>query len=135
MTNVKYLVLLIILYLLSGCSEETLINYIDPPAPEERAQGVIKSRRKIILRKFPYSCCRMENRTTSCLMPTKEVFMSMLHCKSLSTKNKNCLSASSVPDRLKGVKIWASIVGYDEEFLLADFETVPVSLNFTRHSP
>ena len=70
MTNVKYLVLLIILYLLSGCSEETLINYIDPPAPEERAQGVIK--------------IKAED-----------------YCKSLSTKNKNCLSASSVPDRLR----------------------------------
>ena len=42
MTNIKLAVLLIILSLLSSCSEETIINYIDPPVPEERAQGVIK---------------------------------------------------------------------------------------------
>lgn len=41
MTNIKLTALLIILSLLASCSEETIINYIDPPVPE-RTQGVIK---------------------------------------------------------------------------------------------
>ena len=101
MTNVKYLVLLIILYLLSGCSEETLINYIDPPAPEERAQGVIKIKAEDYTPEVSILMLQDGESDDILFDANQRGFMSMLHCKSLSTKNKNCLSASSVPDRLR----------------------------------
>ena len=135
MTNVKYLVLLIILYLLSGCSEETLINYIDPPAPEERAQGVIK--------------IKAEDYTpeVSILMLQDGESDDILFDANLRGFHVNAPLQVSINEKqelfvrlfchrpIKGVKIWASIVGYDEEFLLADFETVPGFVEFHKALP
>ena len=101
MTNVKYLVLLIILYLLSGCSEETLINYIDPPAPEERAQGVIKIKAEDYTPEVSILMLQDGESDDILFDANQRGFHVNAPLQVSITKNKNCLSASSVPDRLR----------------------------------
>lgn len=135
MTNVKYLVLLIILYLLSGCSEETLINYIDPPAPEERAQGVIKIKTEDYTPEVSILMLQ-DGESDDILFDANQRGFHVNAPLQVSINEKQELFVRFFcPRPIKGVKIWASIVGYDEEFLLADFETVPGFVEFHKALP
>ena len=135
MTNVKYLVLLIILYLLSGCSEETLINYIDPPAPEERAQGVIKIKAEDYTPEVSILMLQ-DGESDDILFDANQRGFHVNAPLQVSINEKQELFVRFFcPRPIKGVKIWASIVGYDEEFLLADFETVPGFVEFHKALP
>ena len=134
-TNIKLAVLLIILSLLSSCSEETIINYIDPPVPEERAQGVIKVKAEDYTPEVSMLMLQ-DGESEDILFDANQRSFRVNAPLQVSINEKQELFVRFFcPRPIKDVKVWASIVGYDEEFLLADFETVPGFIEFHKALP
>ncbi len=134
MTNIKLTALLIILSLLASCSEETIINYIDPPVPE-RTQGVIKVKAEDYTPEVSILMLQ-DGESEDILFDANQRSFRVNAPLQVSINEKQELFVRFFcPRPIKNMKVWASIVGYDEEFLLADFETVPGFIEFHKVLP
>ena len=134
MTNIKLTALLIILSLLASCSEETIINYIDPPVPE-RTQGVIKVKAEDYTPEVSILMLQ-DGESEDILFDANQRSFRVNAPLQVSINEKQELFVRFFcPRPIKNMKVWASIVGYDEEFLLADFETVPGFIEFHKALP
>jgi len=135
MTSIKRIGLLIILYLLSGCSEETVINYIDPPAPEERVQGVIRMNAEDYTRQNSILMLQDDETEEVLYDATKRGFRVNAPLQVSINEKQELFIRLFCPRPINNVKLWATITGYDEEFLLADFGTIPGFVEFHQALP
>lgn len=135
MTNSRLIGLLIILYFLSGCSEETVINYIDPPAPEERVQGVIKIAADDYTPEVSMLMLQDDEPEKILYDAAQRSFRVNAPFQVSINEKQELFIRFFCPRPISNVKIWATIAGYDEEFLLANFEIIPGFIEFHKELP
>lgn len=135
MTILKRTSLLIILYLLYGCTENTVMNYIDPPAPDERDKGEIRVTADDFTPEVSKLMLQDDEPEDILFNSSMRYFQVNAPLQASINENQELLLRFFCPRPISNVKIWASINGYEEEFLLADFETVPGFIEYHKPLP
>lgn len=136
MNILKRTSLLLILYLLYGCSEDTVINYIDtPPVPDERMQGEIKVTAKDFTPEVSKLMLQDNEPENILFNPSMRSFQVNAPLQMTVNENQELQARFFCPRPIKNVKVWATINGYEDEFLLADFEIIPGFIEFRKVLP
>lgn len=135
MTRCKLTCFLISLSLLTSCSKDTVINYIDPPAPEERVQGVIKMTAVDYTPDVSMLMLQDDESEEVRFDASKRSFRVNAPLQVSINEKQELFVRFFCPRDISNVKVWGKITGYDQEFLLANFETLPGFVEFHRVLP
>lgn len=135
MTQAKLTILFLFLCLLASCSKDTEINYIDPPAPEERVQGVIKMTAADYTPDVSMLMLQDDESEEVRFDASKRSFRVNVPLQVSINGSQELFIRFFCPRAISNVKIWAKITGYEEEFLLADFATIPGFVEFHKVLP
>lgn len=135
MTQTKLTGFLIFLCLLTSCSKDTVINYIDPPAPEERVQGVIKMTAADYTPDVSLLMLQDDESEEVRFDATKRSFRVNAPLQVSINEKQELFVRFFCPRAISHVKVWGTITGYEQEFLLANFETLPGFVEFHKVLP
>lgn len=135
MTQQKLTILILFLCLLTSCSKDTVINYIDPPAPEDRIQGVIKVTAEDYTPDVSILMLQDDESEEIRFDATKRSFRVNTPLQVSINEKQELFIRFFCPRAISNVKIWGTITGYEEEFLLADFATIPGFVEFHKVLP
>ena len=126
---------LIILFVLFGCKEETVFNYIDPPISDRNVQGVIKMAEADYTSEVSMLMLQDDESEQIRFDASKRSFRVNAPLQVSINDSQELFVRFFCPRPIQDVKIWATITGYDEEFLLADFEVIPGFIEFHKRLP
>lgn len=135
MTQIKLTILFLFLSLLTSCSKDTVINYIDPPAPEERVQGVIKMTAADYTPDVSMLMLQDDESEEVRFDANKRGFRVNAPLQVSINGRQELFIRFYCPRAISNVKIWGKITGYEEEFLLADLATIPGFVEFHKILP
>lgn len=134
MTKAKLIGLLIILTFISSCSEETKYNYIES-GPEARKQGVIEMTAEDYTPEVAMLMLQDDEPESILFDESKRGFRVNAPLQVSINEQRELFIRFYCPRPISNVKIWAAIVGYEEEFLLAHLQTIPGFVEFHKELP
>lgn len=135
MTQTRLIGLFIILCLFASCSKDTVINYIDPPGSEECVQGVMKISAADFTSDVSMLMLQDDESEEVRFDAAKRSFRVNAPLQVSINENQELFIRFYCPRAISDVKIWGMITGYEEEFLLADFTTIPGFVEFHKTLP
>lgn len=135
MQKTKLTITLFFLCLLTGCSNEIETNYIDPVAPEKGREGVMKISEKDYTPEVSMLMLQDDESEEVRFDASKRGFRVNAPLQVSINEKQELFIRFFCPRDIRNVKIWGTITGYDEEFLLADFEVIPGFVEFHKQLP
>ncbi len=133
MPRIELTGLFLFFFLLVSCSKD--MEGIDTPAPEENIQGVIKITAEDYNPDVSMLMLQDNESEEVRFDAKKRSFRVNAPLQVSINENQELFIRFFCPRAIGNVKIWATIADYEEEFLLADFATIPGFVEFHKKLP